>query len=229
MIGADRLPPGRQRAVARTRTAGQVAHGISVRLVDPGQQPLEVLGALFKMGCPRRAGLRLPGGRRPRPAARGARRRRGHRPPTQLAEALRQSGATGGGRASSRAAPSMPGRCEVPAVVPLAGHTPGLASPHWANVFPPGSRALPRGSRQCLVSSERARPSSPSMPQLDNRGRGALYRRLQRRQRGATGGLPFAYSRALRRHRPGARRGCAAPSGGAWPKSSPTTPTAGSP
>jgi hypothetical protein len=51
MIGADRLGSPRTDG-GGTPADGPVASGVSVRLVDPGDQPLEVLGALFKMGCP---------------------------------------------------------------------------------------------------------------------------------------------------------------------------------
>ena len=49
MIHADRFSG--ERPVAH-RADGRSSHGVNVRLVDPGQQPLELLGALFQMGCP---------------------------------------------------------------------------------------------------------------------------------------------------------------------------------
>lgn len=49
MIHADRFSGGTTSGTARS---GPPSRRVSVRLVDPGQQPLELLGALFKMGCP---------------------------------------------------------------------------------------------------------------------------------------------------------------------------------
>ena len=52
MIDADRLAVGRTDRTGGPPLDDPVTPRVTVRLVDPGQQPLELLGALFQMGCP---------------------------------------------------------------------------------------------------------------------------------------------------------------------------------
>jgi hypothetical protein len=52
MIGGNRLGAPRSADNDGQLSGSPVSSGVSVRLLDPGEQPLEVLGVLFKMGCP---------------------------------------------------------------------------------------------------------------------------------------------------------------------------------
>lgn len=165
MIGADKRGASPAGYSGGRPSAGQVAPGVSVRLVDPGQQPLEVLGVLFKMGCPAELAYDYLEaavlGQHPEvlvgadaPAA------------SQLADALRTSGALVEVEPPLEP-PVDAGPVEVPTVVPLAGHSPGSGvdptGPTSSRPAPEPSPGEPSEPKVIVLSGG---PSSPSMPQL---------------------------------------------------------------
>ena len=148
MIGADRFAAGTDKGGGTNSVplGEEVAHGISVRLVDAGEQPLELLGALFQMGCPPELAYDYLEaavlGKRPEVLV-GAEASAA----TQLAEALRRSGAT------VAVEPPL-----EPSVEASLGPLPPPAEPLKAPVEPP----VQAPEATIVLSDERQR--SPSRP-----------------------------------------------------------------